>query len=313
MNRHWNIRLAVLLMTTLWCVSAVQAQGTAPATVWSGVKVVDAHGWEYTNVTLSWDQDGQALKMRRPDGATKVFRPDEITRVYDANGVDITNEIGVARNGGAVPPASAQPNVSGVGVVPVPAQAQRGATLSSASSRPKVERLFSVAIDAGVGFGMPAGTWFNSLEAGMNAQTGLRIMVGDRHYLHFAYRYQTLGKQSFLVYDYGVESIAIETSIHEFQFMLGRHTELALGEVAKTVGYAEFGIASLNHQFSADIGGSPAGLNRFGFASQGGVLLMMSEAAAFDLSISAVWKPGWSDNEGNGFVLGAHAGLTFLF
>jgi hypothetical protein len=100
--------------------------------------------------------------------------------------------------------------------------------------------------------------------------------------------------------------------MHEFQFLVGRHAELVADKAVKSVGYAELGVAALNHRFGFSSGGDE-GLTRFGFVTQGGLMVLMSPAAALDLSISAVWKPGWSGDEGNGFIFGGHAGLTFFF
>ncbi len=311
MRRHLKTQPTIILLALLLSVGSAPAQENelaaseaVPATVWLGVKVVDAQGWEYAGVRLRWVQDGAALEIRRSDGAIKLFPPEEVARVFDAGGADITREVGMSRSGELTPPPAGLPplDASGTEFAPVPATA----------SGQNTQRLFDTALDAGVGIASVSGDWFAGLEAGINASGGLRFMTGDRNYLHFVYRYQSLGQQSFEIYDFGLEVVEVDASVHEFQFLVGRHTELVAGKAAKSVGYAEFGVAALNHRFSFSSGGGES-LTRFGFVTQGGLMVLMSEAAALDLSISAVWKPGWSGDEGNGFVLAGHAGLTFFF
>ncbi len=313
MTRFGKIQLAVLLVLFVFGATVAQSQTREDLqkanTLWSGVRVIDSQGWQYKNVTLSWVQGGEALKMRRPDGATRILQPDEIARIFDANGNDITHAIGLARHEeprlmpapNLAPDAHRENDDATAG--------RRGATLN----RVRQKRLFSVAVDAGAGYGAPAGAWFEGMEAGMNAQGGMRVMVGGREYLHLAFRHQSLGSQSFANPEEYYQVAEIETTINEFQLMFGRHADRANKPAKASVGFVEIGIAALKHKFSASHGGSPGGFTRFGFASQGGVMLLISESAACDLSASVVWKPGWSGDEGNGFVLGAHAGLTFLF
>lgn len=313
MRRHLKWQPTIFLLALLLSVGSAPAQENelvAPATVWVGVKVVDAQGWEYAGVRLRWVQDGTALEIRRADGAIKLFPPEQVTRVFDAGGADITNEVGTARSG-VLTPAPGLPQTDASGAEFVPAPAKRGTTLSAVSGL-NSRRLFDMAIDANVGIASASGNWYAGLDAGMSVAGGIRFMTSDRDYIHFVYRYQSLGQQSFEVYDFSYRVIEVDASMHEFQLLLGRHASLMADQAVRSVGYAEFGVAALNHRFGFSSGGAE-GLTKIGVVAQGGLMVLMSQAAALDLSLSAVWKPGLSGDEGSGFVLGGQAGLTFFF
>ena len=317
MSDHLSVRTVILLLAILLSVGTAQGQENEPAaplavsaTIWVGVKVVDAQGWQYAGVRLRWVQDGTVLEIRRSDGAIKLFPPEQVVRVFDASGADITNDVGAARSGVLAPPPGL-PTTDASGTEFGSAPVQRGATLSGASEK-YTRRLFNTAIDAGIGLASVSGNWFAGLEAGMNASGGIRFMTSERDYLHLAYRYQSLGQQSFEIYDFGYQVVEVDASVHEFQILFGRHASLVADKKVSSVGYAEFGVAALNHRFGFSSGGGES-LTRFGFVTQGGLMVLMSEAAALDLSVSAVWKPGWSGDEGSGFVIGGQAGLIFFF
>lgn len=280
-----------------------------PSTVWRNVKVVDAHNWEYAGVELRWVGGGEALQIRRPDGATRNFEPDEIQWVYDANGLDITAAVAEARLSGSQPefvrervPSAPAGDVE-IGGSPEVA----GATLAERT----MPRLFELTFGLGIGYATHAGNWFLGLDDGVNFQADMRVMVGTRNFLHLVFRHQDFGRQTLEFYDY--PSIGIETSLREYQFLIGRHAPLVEKNAVRSVAYVSSGISIMDHRFSSTLSHQGDSLTKLGWALQGGVLVMMSESVAWDFSASGTWKPGFADNESGGLLLGAHVGLTTLF
>ncbi len=92
---HKHAAILFLIFLTTWAVAQADVTGQS----WSDVTVVDAHGWRLEGVSISWIDDGTTLQIRRKDGATKTIKPDEIQHIYDAQGVEITAEVGLARTG----------------------------------------------------------------------------------------------------------------------------------------------------------------------------------------------------------------------
>lgn len=312
MNSHRIVILVAIVLIALPCASQAQSSEfdtPEPSPVWRNVTIVDAHDWQYADVELRWVNGGEALQLRRPDGATKTFQPDEILWVYAADGRDITAEVAEARLSGSPPEPVREP------APPAPARdlevggspERVGPTLAERT----VPRLFQLTVGFGLGYATHAGDWFLGLDDGMNYQADMRVMVGPRNFLHFIYRHQDFGHQTFDFYDY--PTIGIDTSLREYQFLIGKHAPLIEKNDVRSVAYVASGISVMDHRFTTSQSHLGDSLTKMGWVLQGGVLVLMSEGVAWDFSASGTWKPGFSDDESGGLLLGAHLGLTALF
>ena len=301
---HCTITFCILLaMTTV-------AWGQTSVQTWRGVTVTDAHGWQLENVTITWIEDGRFLEIRRTDGATRTMAPEDVQLIHDAQGVDITAAVGLARTpgaGGFIEPAAAD-NSRASGAVLNSTESSGATTLSTAG-------LFNVGLDVGMGYATHAGTWFSGLDDGLNFQVGARAMVTEVDYMRFIYRRQDFGDQSIDVYvDPVTISVDLEISLREYQLLIGRNAAVMQGTQVKSVGYLEYGISVMEHIFAApSLSNSSDSITKTGMVLQGGVLVLLDKNLAFDISASVTWKSGFGENdEGNGLLMGAHLGLALL-
>ncbi len=320
LNRK-KIRLATCLFVLILPLSAAWAQGPefgssestpppapAPGRVWSGVRVVDVHGWEQAGVSIRWVGGGEALQLHRADGSTKTVRPDQIAQIYDAAGNDITTEVADARRAGS------QPDLAPQNTAPWPSDdtevggtyAVLGATLASAAT----PQVFNFAVDGGLGYATHAGTWFGGLDDGTNYQAGLRVMVSDRNYLRLIYRNQDLGQQTMEIFLDEPTTIAIDFTLREYQLMVGMLGRLAGTKTVKSLGYLEYGMSVMEPRISSS--GGAYSETKLGLAVQGGVLVLLNKHLAFDFSGGVTWKMSFDEQEGGGFLMGAHLALVFL-
>lgn len=299
---------AILFLIFLTTCAVVQADVTGQS--WSDVTVVDAHGWRLEGVSISWVDDGTALQIRRKDGATKTVKPDEVQHIYDAHGADITAEVGLARASVSSDPLTdqaAQELASDVAAV------RSGVTAAEDSSR--MPKLYSFAFDLGVGYSTTTGSWFAGLDDGMNYHAGARFTVDRANYIHLLFRSQDFGTQ-YLEYfgDSEPITVRIETSLREYQFLLGRYGPLVKNNNVQSIGYLEYGLSVMEHRFvTSDLGGGDESITKTGLVLRGGVLIFLDEHAAFDFSADLTWKTDLANDEAAGLLMGAHLGLTVMF
>jgi len=283
---------------------------------WQHVSVVDAFGWEHTDVTIHWVGQGEALRIRRADGASRVFAANQILHIYDASGNEITAAVAEASEKGhqqALPKNLTAGN--GGYTAPV-------ADATLADLRTPAPRLFSFSFDAGIGYATHAGTWFSGLDDGMNYQAGIRIAIDGKRYLHFVFSQQDLGTQTEDVYFGGYDSfgnelygtIDIEFTLREYQFLIGKFKHIQHESGRRTAGYFEYGFTVMEHRYTTtDYGGAADTTTKLGLVLEGGILVVMSKGVALDLSAGVTWKSSIGEDETGGFLMGARAGLAFMF
>lgn len=289
-------------------------EGDGPAVPrWSGVMVVDAAGWGYRNVELAWVGEGQALQVTRSDGAVKFFAPTDVKSVLDAAGTDITDRVVSLRYGPGQPPY-----VTAAPVEEPVAPAEYNEIGATALGQPQTmseliePRLFTFAVDLGAGYGGPVGDWYQDMDSGVLVAAGARIRTGSNRYVHLVFRTRSLGEVSGYDYNFGVP-ITVKSRVDEYLFMVGGHARLIENSKVRSTGYIEAGGGLLRNTFDIDYLGSASGsINKFGFAAQGGLLVLLSEHVALDLCGSLNYKAGFlSSQESTGLLLGLQVGLMY--
>jgi hypothetical protein len=306
MSSHPHLRVALLCLAILTVTTAVQAEVTAQT--WSDVTVVDVHGWRLEGVSISWVEDGTALQIRRVDGATKTITPDEIQHIYDAQGTEITADVGLARAGTATATGRADEKLnSDLAEI----RSDPGAVLESA----REPRLYSVAFDLGVGYGTTTGSWFAGLDDGVNYHAGVRFTVDQNNYIHLLFRSQDFGTQYLEFFgDPEPVIIRLETTLREYQFLMGRYGALVKNNNLQSIGYLEYGLSVMEHRFVAgDLIGGDESITKTGLVLRGGVLIFLDKNVAFDFSADVTWKTDLANDEAAGLLMGAHLGLTVMF
>lgn len=303
---HKHAAILFLIFLTTWAVAQADVTGQS----WSDVTVVDAHGWRLEGVSISWVDDGTALQIRRKDGATKTVKPDEVQHIYDAGGADITAEVGLARASASpdtLTDQSAQELASDVAAI------RSGETAAGDSSRK--QKLYSFAFDLGVGYGTTTGSWFAGLDDGPNFHAGARFTVDRANYIHLLFRSQDFGTEYLEFFgDFEPITVRIETSLREYQLLLGRHGPLTKNNNVESIGYLEYGLSVMEHRFvTGDLGGGDDSITKTGLVLRGGVLIFLDEHVAFDFSADVTWKTDLANDEAAGLLMGAHLGLTVMF
>ena len=307
---YLRFRICILFCLMSILATASWAEVGDIGQAWHSVTVTDLNGWQLEDVTITWINDGTVLQIRRSDGATKSLTPDEIQQIHNADGVDITAEVGLRRTGvpqNSFERAANEELVSDLAVLKTADTSELPADTSAG--------LYSVAFDAGLGFATSTGTWFAGLDDGMNYQFGVRAMVTDVDYLRFVLRNQDFGSQEIEIYiDPEVFVVGVDLSLREYQLLLGRNASLTQGTQVKSLGYLEYGISVMEHIFeTSDFGGDSDTITKTGLVLQGGVLVLLDRHLAFDFSANVTWKAGGSNDEGSGMLMGAHLGLAYLF
>ncbi len=288
-------------------------QPTGP--VWKMVRVVDTFGWQHVDVTINWIGQGTALMIRRQDGASKYFAANQILHIYDAEGNDISDEVGAASQEGNQPglPPEFVPAESGT------SDSAAGSSLADLTT--PIPQLFSFSIDAAFGYATHAGTWFSGLDDGFNYQAGLRIAVDKKKYFRFIFRRQDLGQESQHYYlgtdPYGNDldgTVTIDISLREYQFLAGALKYVQHTNGVNTTGYFEYGLSIMDHRFETkDLGGALETMTKLGVVAQGGLLVRLNNVLALDLSAGVTWKSGFGEDEAGGLLMSARCGLSVLY
>lgn len=301
---------AAILFLIIFLTTCAVAQADVTGQSWSDVTVVDAHGWRLEGVSISWVEDGTTLQIRRKDGATKTITPDEIQHIYDAQGVEITAEVGLARTGTSADTPTGQADQKPTSDLVIVGSGQ-GAVLESAEE----SRLYKFALDLGVGYGTTTGSWFAGLDDGINYHAGARFTVDRANYIHLLFRTQNFGTQYLEFFgDPEPITVRIETSLREYQLLLGRYGPLVKNNNVQSIGYLEYGLSVMEHRFvTRDLGGGEDSITKTGLVMRGGVLLFLDEHVAFDFSADVTWKTDLANDEAAGLLMGAHLGLTVMF
>ena len=301
MPSHPHKSAAIIFLIFMTTCAVAQADVTGQS--WSDVTVVDAHGWRLEGVSISWDDDGTTLQIQRKDGATKTVKPDEIQHIFDAHGTDITAEVGLAR-------ASASPDtLSGQSAQ------ELASDEAAAGDSSRKQKLYSFAFDLGVGYGTTTGSWFAGLDDGPNFHAGARFTIDRDNYIHLLFRSQDFGTQYIEIFvDPEPITIQVESSLREYQFLLGRLGPLTRNNNVRSIGYLEYGLSVMEHRFvTGDLGGGDESITKTGLVLRGGVLVFLDEHVAFDFSADVTWKTDLANDEAAGLLMGAHLGLTVMF
>ena len=284
-----------------------------PGQVWQPVVVVTDEGWHLPDCSLRWLDDGSRVRVTRPDGSWRDFLPWTISSVFAEGGLDMTAAIAAARPGGvrATPPLPGTPgDYQEVGSAARPMTGGLGGGIEQ-------PRPFGFAITVGGGYAMFAGDWYQGFESDTSLQALARISIGGSKWVTLGYRRQGGNTQSGSVYDYNIDdyiSVAIDLRVDEYLFMIGNRTNASA--TTRNIGYAEFGIAALNHVAGAQISGYGSGSYseiKLGLVMQFGGLIALDENLVLDLGADLAFKPGiFDDYETSGFIVGGHVGLGFV-
>lgn len=176
---------------------------------------------------------------------------------------------------------------------------------------------FRTMVHAGVGYGFPAGDWYNELDEDLAFDLGVRLAAGDRTYVHILYIHQNLVSPPFTFYgeDELIYQATTDTKVSEFFFLVGtqvdRHREQGIS------GYLEGGPGVQKITGTVEFGGfeTSASESNLAVGVRVGLLIPLGRTLAADLGADARIKPGIivDEEEPGGVLWGVRAGLAYQF
>jgi len=110
-------------------------------------------------------------------------------------------------------------------------------------------------ISGDIGYGIPAGDWFEGLTSGFSGGAALRCAIADNLYLGFSYKRQWLGvEDSFkeVCSEEGDDCVSLDWDVHldEFFFVVGWMSPVL--DDASPFAYAELGFGGIEHVMDID-------------------------------------------------------------
>lgn len=111
-------------------------------------------------------------------------------------------------------------------------------------------------LSGGIGYGIPAGDWFEGITSGFAAEGALRMGVAKDFFVGFGYKHQWLGVedsyQNYCYYDefddYRCVPLDWDVHLDEFYFLFGWMTPVLA--YADPFAYLEFGIGGIEHDMT---------------------------------------------------------------
>lgn len=99
--------------------------------------------------------------------------------------------------------------------------------------------------------------------------------------------------------------------MEEYLFLFGVRSRTNEHNRIRSAAYFEAGGGLLRNTFRLQYFGSQSGsIDKFGFAAQGGLMMLLADHLAVDLTASLNYKPGFtSETESGGLLLGVLAGV----
>lgn len=179
-------------------------------------------------------------------------------------------------------------------------------------------RAFDVSLGLGLGWGLPAGDFYKSLDSGPVYGADLRVAVSARHYLRVCYRRQNVLRTDVRVRDYATETwVEVDTSLDVDQYLALFGFLTSARPHRRTRAYAELGLGYGDHISRASARGVTASshLGRVMAAFQFGGIFRLGHTSplALDVGGYATAKIDAKNYESSGFVCGLQAGLMYKF
>ena len=273
----------------------------AAPSLFEHVTLQKVDGWTYTDVSVRVAEDGNSVLVEREDGATILIFTDYVGMIVDAQGKEITTQVIPSYdhryNEFEVEPVSHSIGRSGSGTMPLP------------------PKLFNVMFSGGVGYGKPAGGFYDRLESGLLYYGDVRFSISPLMYVKGAYRSEKMYDKTGPAYDNMTGeyigdanlSVVARQYLVTFGFLSRPKSKTSIRS------YAELGAGMVDHVATAELASWSDSVHekRLLFAGEAGMFIPVHKQVGLDCGVSVLAKFFENnDGEGNGFMFAAHVGVT---